>query len=299
VQSTALRYFSEVVRCGSLRRAAEVLHIAPSAISRQIGHLEHRIKAPLFERHTNKLVLTEEGRVLARYAEAMEHDFHRAMVAIDDISHFRRGHVRIATVEAMVAHVLPKCIAAFQVEHPNLTATVNVMGTASIVDALMQDTADIGIAFCPEDRDEVAVRGDWPQPLHAVVSPASPLAGAREVSLADLSGFRVALPNESFGIRRLVEAALAKTPGELLRILETNSIEMVKGIVRHSNALTFLPLSAVLQDMSHGTLCAIPLRDVELASTSIQVLSMRGRTLSRASSAFLETFKTVTNASLA
>jgi DNA-binding transcriptional LysR family regulator len=297
MHSTALKYFCEVVRCGSLRRAAEVLHIAPSAISRQISHLEYRIKASLFERHTNRLVLTDEGRLLAEHAAAIEQDLRLVLVAIDDISKFRRGNVRIATVEAMVAHILPKCIAEYQAKYPNLTVTVDVLGTSGVVDAVVKDQADIGIAFCPEARDEVDVKEEFAQPLHAIVSPGNPLSSSKGVSLADLSEFRVALPYESFGIRRLIERVAQKTPVTLLRILETNSIELVKGLVKHSNAITFLPMSAILDDVDHGLLCAVPLKDAELSSTSIQVLCMKGRSMSKASNAFLETLHAITNRS--
>ncbi len=42
----ALRYFDTVARCHSLREAAARLHIAPTAISRQIDLLEHQLGAP-------------------------------------------------------------------------------------------------------------------------------------------------------------------------------------------------------------------------------------------------------------
>ena len=298
MQSTALRYFCEVVRSGSLRRAAEILHIAPSAISRQISHLEHRVKAPLFERQTNKLVLTEQGRILADYAETIDQGFRNVMVAIDDVSGYKRGHVRVATVEAMVAHVLARCISVFQSDFPNLTVSVEVMGTAHVVEAVVHDTADVGIAFCPEARDEIQTCREWAQPLHVIVGPNNPLAEAKEIALSDLSEFRVALPTDSFGIRRLVESALQKTSVQLVRILETNSIEMVKGMVRHSSAITFLPRSAVLHDLQYGALCAIPLRDPDLSGTNIALLAMRGRSMPKAASAFMKTFNTVTDQAL-
>jgi len=42
--STAMLYFRETARAGSLRRAAEILGIAPSAVSRQIANLETPVK---------------------------------------------------------------------------------------------------------------------------------------------------------------------------------------------------------------------------------------------------------------
>ena len=51
LQDTALRYFHEVAQCGSLSEASARLHVAASAISRQIAALEARLGTPLFERH--------------------------------------------------------------------------------------------------------------------------------------------------------------------------------------------------------------------------------------------------------
>ena len=46
---TALRYFFEAAQTGSIRQAAEHVHVAPSAISRQIAKLEHEVGARLLE----------------------------------------------------------------------------------------------------------------------------------------------------------------------------------------------------------------------------------------------------------
>jgi len=64
----ALRYFVEVARTGSLAAASEQLHVAVSAISRQIGKLEEDVGAPLFERLPRGMVLTEAGELLAEHA---------------------------------------------------------------------------------------------------------------------------------------------------------------------------------------------------------------------------------------
>ncbi|RYF67081.1 MAG: LysR family transcriptional regulator, partial [Comamonadaceae bacterium] len=64
---TGLLYFYEVVRHGSVRHAAEHLHISASAISRMVKKVEHRFHASLFERRSDGMVLTPAGEVLARH----------------------------------------------------------------------------------------------------------------------------------------------------------------------------------------------------------------------------------------
>jgi molybdenum-dependent DNA-binding transcriptional regulator ModE len=57
-------YFAEVARSGSLRRAAEKLHISASAINRQILQAEEAFGTPLFERLPEGLRMTTAGELL-------------------------------------------------------------------------------------------------------------------------------------------------------------------------------------------------------------------------------------------
>lgn len=57
-------YFAAVARSGSLRRAAEKLHISASAINRQILQAEEEFGTPLFERLPEGLRMTTAGELL-------------------------------------------------------------------------------------------------------------------------------------------------------------------------------------------------------------------------------------------
>lgn len=59
MDQTALRYFLEVARSGSLSKASERLFVAVSALSRQIAKIEEQMGTPLFERRPRGMVLTE------------------------------------------------------------------------------------------------------------------------------------------------------------------------------------------------------------------------------------------------
>jgi DNA-binding transcriptional LysR family regulator len=64
VFSPFIRYFDEVARQGSIRKAADRLNVAPSAVNRQILKLEDELGAPLFERLPRGLRLTAAGEIL-------------------------------------------------------------------------------------------------------------------------------------------------------------------------------------------------------------------------------------------
>src|SRR5487761_2048290 len=106
MQFSALRYFTETLRLGSIRRASEVLHVTPSAISRQIALLEQNFGAPLFERHALGMRLTAAGEVFARQAHSTLRDFDRLRSDLDDLQNLRRGVVRISSMEGAVSGLL-------------------------------------------------------------------------------------------------------------------------------------------------------------------------------------------------
>ena len=68
LQDTTLRYFLAVAQSGSLTEASARLHVAASALSRQIAGLEAQLGTPLFERHPRGMVLTAAGEILAVHA---------------------------------------------------------------------------------------------------------------------------------------------------------------------------------------------------------------------------------------
>ncbi len=64
-----LLYFWTVARAGSIARAGEELHLAQPTISSQLKLLEEALGHKLFERQGRKLVLTDVGRTVMRYAD--------------------------------------------------------------------------------------------------------------------------------------------------------------------------------------------------------------------------------------
>ena len=91
LQDTALRYFLEVVRSGSLAVASERLHVAASAISRQISGLEQALDTVLFERQPRGMVPTPAGEILAAHARRSSMDADRVLEDLDALRGARQG----------------------------------------------------------------------------------------------------------------------------------------------------------------------------------------------------------------
>ena len=114
LQETAMRYFLEVVRTGSIKDAALKLNVASSAVSRQIARLEAELDTLLFERRSRGMVPNAAGELLAAHARRVQQDIERVTGEIHSLRGLRTGRVRIVSVEGFAYDFIPTLIAQFR-----------------------------------------------------------------------------------------------------------------------------------------------------------------------------------------
>ncbi len=288
MQTQALEYFAEIARSGSLRQASETFDIVPSAISRQIAQLEHQLGLQLFERHTRGMTLTEAGKVLLAHVDQNERQLDALRNQLDDLSALRRGSVRLAVVEAVAHRFLPTAIAEFSKHHPGIEFQVSVCGTNEVAGRLLSNTAEIAMAFNSPSRDDLMLQARIAQPLQLVCAPGHALLGSGSVSMAQLDGVPAALPDRSFGIRRMVDRAQEAAGVRFKIMLESDSLQLIKNVVGATSLVTFMPPMTFTREQNNGTLLAIDLQDAAFTRASIDVITARGHGMSLAARQFLE-----------
>lgn len=282
IDFVALRYFHETQRAGSIRAAAERLHVTPSSVSRMIAALEQDFGALLFERSKRGMRLTDAGVVLARQTHRMFRDFERVRGAIDDLQGLRRGKTTIYGAEGLVAEFLPKVLSEFTQKHPNITFAVFVGSTDRIVEAVIDDEADIGITFNGPRRPDLSTVVEYSEPLRCLVAPSHPLANRRSVRLDEVVNYPLALPETSFGMRRMIDDRIDKAKLSPKLLLNTNSLELAKRYAMTGEAVAFMPGFMVADDLSSGRLVGIEVSAGAFDGSRVTVCVHRDRELSYA-----------------
>ena len=112
---TALHYFREVAKAGSFRKAAEVTHVAASAINRQVKNLEDEVEAPLFERGRGRsgLKLTAAGEILLLHVRTIANELNAAKTQIDALKGLKRGNIRMGVNEGFARELLRVVITTY------------------------------------------------------------------------------------------------------------------------------------------------------------------------------------------
>jgi DNA-binding transcriptional LysR family regulator len=281
--SRSLAYFEAVARLGSMRKAATALFVASSALNRQILDLEENLGVQLFERLPRGLRLTSAGEILLGHVRRVTRDFALMCSQIEDLRGLRRGHVRLAVIEA-VGGVIGKLVSAFQRNHPRISFDCQVLGSNEVVSAVVREQADIGYVFNPPPDQGFKVVAETPAPLNVIMARGHPLAANPSLRLSDCVGYPMLLGDESLGGRHLINAAAEQISLSLRPVVTSNSVAVMKRIVAAGQGLCF-QIDIDPEDDPH--LVAVPLSDARLRG-KLAIGIKKGRALPSVATVFIE-----------
>jgi DNA-binding transcriptional LysR family regulator len=275
------RYFYAVANSGSIRKAAELLHISPSALSRHIQRTEDVLGTRLVERRKTGVQLTAAGEMLLQHVREAFTSEEQLRGELADLAGLRRGHVRLACGEGFLPDLFGKPLQTFAENYPGVSFAIAVIGGDGIVQAVIQEEAEIGITFqAPSDTRLVVLRR-CTQPLHAIVAQRHPLAARRSVTLKQVSNHPLALQPASHGIHQLVAAVARKHRVSIAPRFTCNSTFALKACAEHYGAVAFLPRFAAAPEVALRRLVAVPLAEAACRKGEVQMITRAGRHPSR------------------
>jgi LysR family transcriptional regulator, transcriptional activator of nhaA len=202
-----LLYFWTVSRLGGLAEASEELRLAPSTLSGQMRILENALERKLFAKKGRRLILTETGRVVFRYADEI---FTLGRELLDTLQD--RPVARPMRVTVGVADVVPKLVARDLLTPAlRLPEPVHLICREGRPDQLLMEMAlhelDLVLSDAPADP-QVKVRAFSHLLGESEVlffAPAETAARYRRKFPFSLDGAPALLPTQNTAIRRSLD----------------------------------------------------------------------------------------------
>jgi DNA-binding transcriptional LysR family regulator len=142
-----LRYIDEIARSGSIRAAAERLHVAPSAVNRRLQDIEEELDAPLFERLPRGMRLTAAGEMFITYVRARQAELDQVRSNIEELKGLRRGTVKLICSQGLAPSFVPQAISSFRRQHPLVEFRVQVGDHVQALSALRAMETDLILVF--------------------------------------------------------------------------------------------------------------------------------------------------------
>lgn len=244
--------------------AARRLHVASSAVNRQILKVENELGVPLFERTPGGLRLTAAGDLLLQHVDRTLADAERVLRDIRALRHdARRQTVVIAGQESVIARFLPPALLALHAGYPHLATVFRAASGTDLIDLLASAEADIALAFDPEPGAGIEVVAERSLVVGAVMTPEHPLAGRRQVSFADCAPFPIVLPDRSWPLRERLDREIESAGLSANVVTSSNSVEFLKAMVDQRLGIGFQTVIGIEAQVERRQLVHVPVHRPE------------------------------------
>ena len=287
MHAIVLKYFVEVARSGSVRKASEKLFVAASAVNRQILNLEEELGVELFDRVPNGMRLNPAGERLLRHAQSTLHDFEVVRADLDALKGERTGHVKVVSMDSLFIDVLPTVVEEFSRVYPAATYTFTTAQPMDVAAMVLSGQADIGCSFLGRLPAGVAAVSMAAMPLGIVMPPGHPLAGQDRISLAELARYPFMRSSTSAAVTSAMCPEFARFWDATEPVATCTWTPMLKRLIIAGKGVSCFSKIAFIDELSSGELVWRPFDLPALDSIQVGILVPTQRALQHVTQNFL------------
>ncbi|MFC4025524.1 LysR family transcriptional regulator [Oceanobacillus longus] len=240
-----LVYFIEVAEREHVSEAAANLHVAQSAVSRQIANLEAELGVSLFDREGRNIKITHIGKTFLSHAKTAIKAVEHAKKQVDEYLDPERGTIKIGFPTSLASHLLPMIASEFKKKYPRIAFQLRQGSYNFLIESVKK--REIDVAFLgPVPTDDPEIKGDilFLERLHALVPSTNPIANKKSVHLLELSNEAFVLFPKGFILHNLAIEGCKQAGFRPIVTSEGEDLDAIKGLVAAGIGITLLPESA-------------------------------------------------------
>jgi DNA-binding transcriptional LysR family regulator len=279
-----LQVLHAVSRSGSVSGAAAALGVSQPAVSMLVRECARLAGFEVFVRRQGRLHPTAETAGLLVYLDRIFSGVDRVDHLIEDMRVTTAGSVHIAATPTLADNLLPHAVLRFQKSRPNVRITINAMDNLKVVDEVVNEHVDLGVALSPFTQGDVRQIELCAAELVCVVREDSPLAGIGTVTPHDLAEVPLISFRKTLPLGMVVDEAFNKAGVTQKIALEVNQSSVACALARAGAGAAIIDPFWLL-DNRQRDLIRLTLRP--RAEVSAQALVSRNTTLSRPARLFL------------
>ncbi|MAK55609.1 MAG: pca operon transcription factor PcaQ [Pusillimonas sp.] len=260
--------FVEIVRKGSLAKAADELAITQSAASKSLRQLEQDVGDRLLERNRAGVTLTPSGEIFYRYASASLTALRQGIEMLAQSDQHARRAVLLGALPNVAVTILPKAVARFKTRYPDIQVRILTLTNRQLLMQLRLGEIDFVVGRFAEIEEMRGLHFErlYYETMVLAARPGHPLLQAgNHFKLEDIVAYSLVMPPPGTVIRPEIDRFfLSRGIAELPNVIETLSAEFARAYTTVSDALWIFPRGVLQADLDAGVLKELP---VDLAGT--------------------------------
>lgn len=257
----ALKYFAEAVRQGGITKAAEHLHVAQPALSRQIRLLEEELGVKLLERHRRGVKPTRDGLSFVQGAENLLRQAQQLRHEVGSRVAEPVGSIRLGFLPATSELLVGKLIAEFVREFPKVTFHLQEGYTPELAEAMIANKLDLAIMsyeFKHQDLDRTPL---FTEHMWLAGLPSIWPFGDSPLDLAQLSG--LPLLHSQFAGGYLSKLSSARKI-QLRSMIVGDTRSVIRHTVQSGSGFVLMPASSIMNELESGEIRGAPIKSFKV-----------------------------------
>jgi LysR family tcuABC transcriptional regulator len=250
-----LRYFVQIVECGSLSKASRQLLIAQPALSQQLAKMEDLVGKPLLHRSPKGVWPTDNGLALYHHARFMLRQLDQALsIARSEAGADIQGMVSIGLPATTVSAIGLPLVRRIRERYPGVLINV-VEGMSGHIGQLMRlGQLDLAVLFSHEVARDLSIEPLMVEELFLIIPEHSALVpkGRTSISIAEAAELPLILPTGSHGLRQRIAAEFDNRGLAANVVAEIDSLSLLMNCVHDGIGVTIKPMGAVMQEGARG-----------------------------------------------
>jgi DNA-binding transcriptional LysR family regulator len=239
-----LALIAALAETGSLRQAAEQIHVSQPAGTRLLHEIEEQLGVQLFERTRRGMRATFAGDVMIRHARFLLSNMMNAVLETVQTAAGNAGTVRLGVIGAIDPALLASALTELHANNPALRVIIKEAPQEMLLDALKRAELDIviGRMNAPDPNEALNFEVMYLQEFSLLASVSNPLCEITPLSLKNLQDATWILPPQDTLLRQRIETLFLIEVGGIPRsFIESASLMSNMAIIRQSNIIGFMP----------------------------------------------------------
>jgi LysR family hydrogen peroxide-inducible transcriptional activator len=295
-------YAIQIATEKNFSRAAEKLHLAQPSLSQQLSKLEKEIGVLLFQRNTNSVEVTHAGEVFVEKAQKILDMVNQLKKEMEDITQMRKGRLVVGCLPITGTHILPLVLPIFQNRYPEIEIVL-VEETSTRLELLASNgQTDISLLSLPLHEPSLTYQPLIDEeiwlalpPQHSILQEKSSQQNSNEdfVQISRLEKEPFIILKKGQGFRQITEELCLSAGFQPNIVFESSNIDTVQSLVAAGMGIAFVPSMVAREQGSPFTPAYLPLHGKP--HRSLVIAYRKGRYLSKAADAFIDTLLEVTS----
>ncbi|MEW4370228.1 LysR family transcriptional regulator [Paenibacillus kandeliae] len=291
-----LQYALQIAAERNFSRAAEKLHIAQPSLSQQLSKLEKELGVLLFQRNTSNVELTHAGASFVEHAQKIIDSVEQLRREMADISQLQSGRVIVGSMQITGSHLLPHVLPDFRTNYPQIDVVLLEDTSLNLEKLTASGQTDLSLLALPLTESSLTYEPVAEELIDLAVPPDHPLAKRflggdhTPVRLEELKDESFIVLKKGQGFRKIVFDVCKEAGFEPKVVFESNNIETIQSLVATGMGVTFVPHYIARARRGEFLPVYLPLAE-PIPSRTLVLARRKGRYLSKAAEAFIESFK--------